>query len=107
MKDILVRLGVPCEEIAFIQSANTDRERNKIFKKFNDGEIRILMGSTFKLGTGVNVQNKLIAIHHLDVPWRPSDMVQREGRIIRPGNTNEEVFIYRYITEHSFDAYWK
>ena len=105
VKDILVRLGVPSEEIAFIQSANTDRERNKIFKKFNDGEIRILMGSTFKLGTGVNVQNKLIAIHHLDVPWRPSDMVQREGRIIRPGNSNEEVFIYRYITEHSFDAY--
>lgn len=105
IKDILMNLGIPGEEIAFIQSATSDRERNKLFKKFNNGEIRILLGSTFKLGTGVNVQNKLIAIHHLDVPWRPSDMVQREGRIIRPGNSNKEVFIYRYITEHSFDAY--
>ena len=105
LKDILNSMGVPEQEIAFIQSASSDRERSKLFKKFNDGEIRILIGSTFKLGTGVNVHNKLIAIHHLDVPWRPSDMVQREGRIIRPGNTNEEVFIYRYITEHSFDAY--
>ena len=105
IKDILVGLGIPDNEIAFVQSANTERERTKLFKAFNNGEVRILIGSTFKLGTGVNVQNKLIAIHHLDVPWRPSDMVQREGRIIRPGNTNKEVFIYRYITEHSFDAY--
>ena len=105
LKDILNSMGVPEQEIAFVQSANSDKERSKLFKKFNEGEIRILIGSTFKLGTGVNVQKRLIAIHHLDVPWRPSDMVQREGRIIRPGNTNEEVFIYRYITEHSFDAY--
>ena len=105
LKNNLVSMGVPSEEIEFVQSASTEKERSKLFKKFNNGEIRILIGSTFKLGTGVNVQNKLIAIHHLDVPWRPSDMVQREGRIIRPGNTNEEVFIYRYITEHSFDAY--
>ena len=105
LKNILVSMGIPEDKIAFVQSANTDRERTKLFKKFNDGDIRILIGSTFKLGTGVNVQTRLKAIHHLDVPWRPSDMVQREGRIIRPGNTNEEVFIYRYITEHSFDAY--
>jgi len=105
VKDILMSLGIPDNEIAFIQSVNSERERTKLFKAFNNGEVRILMGSTFKLGTGVNVQNKLIAIHHLDVPWRPSDMVQREGRIIRPGNSNKEVFIYRYITEHSFDAY--
>ena len=105
LKNILVSMGIPENEVAFVQSANTDRERNKLFKQFNNGEIRILIGSTFKLGTGVNVQTRLKAIHHLDVPWRPSDMVQREGRIIRPGNTNEEIFIYRYITEHSFDAY--
>ena len=105
LKNILVSMGIPESEIAFVQSANTDRERNKLFKQFNNGELRVLIGSTFKLGTGVNVQTRLKAIHHLDVPWRPSDMVQREGRIIRPGNTNEEVFIYRYITEHSFDAY--
>jgi SNF2 family DNA or RNA helicase len=71
----------------------------------NDGEVRVLVGSTFKLGIGVNVQRKLIAVHHLDVPWRPADMTQREGRIIRQGNENKEVFIYRYITEGSFDAY--
>lgn len=105
LKNILVSMGIPADKIAFVQSANSERERSKLFKKFNNGEIRILIGSTFKLGTGVNVQTRLKAIHHLDVPWRPSDMVQREGRIIRPGNTNEEVFIYRYITEHSFDAY--
>ena len=105
LKNILVSMGIPEDKIAFVQSADNERERTKLFKKFNNGEIRILIGSTFKLGTGVNVQTKLKAIHHLDVPWRPSDMVQREGRIIRPGNTNEEVFIYRYITEHSFDAY--
>lgn len=105
IKSILVSLGIPEKEIAFIQSFNSEREKAKLFKRFNEGEVRILIGSTFKLGTGVNVQTRLVAIHHLDVPWRPSDMVQREGRIIRPGNTNKEVFIYRYITEHSFDAY--
>ena len=105
LKGILMAMGIPEDKIAFVQSANSDRERAELFKKFNNGEIRILIGSTFKLGTGVNVQTRLKAIHHLDIPWRPSDMVQREGRIIRPGNTNEEVFIYRYITEHSFDAY--
>lgn len=104
-KRLLMDMGVPEREIAFIHDANTEGKRNALFKRFNEGKVRILFGSTFKLGIGANVQRKLIAIHHIDVPWRPSDMVQREGRIIRPGNENEEVFVYRYITEHSFDAY--
>ena len=98
-------MGIPLEEIEFIHNGSTEAKKKKILKAFNDGDIRVLIGSTFKLGTGVNVQNKLIAIHHFDVPWRPSDMMQREGRIIREGNTNEEVFIYRYIQKASFDAY--
>lgn len=102
---LLVGMGVPREDIAFVHDAVTDKEREALFKKVNDGDIRILVGSTFKLGTGVNVQEKLIAVHHLDIPWRPSDMVQREGRILRPGNTNKKIYIYRYITEGSFDAY--
>lgn len=73
--------------------------------KVRNGDVRILIGSTFKLGIGVNIQDKLIALHHLDVPWRPADMTQREGRILRQGNTNPKVYIYRYITEGSFDAY--
>ena len=76
-----------------------------MFKAVNEGEVRVLLGSTFKLGTGVNVQERLYAIHHIDVPWRPSDIIQRNGRIIRLGNTNKEGFIYRYILKHSFDAY--
>ena len=88
-----------------MHDATSDLKRAKMFENVNNGAIRILIGSTFKLGTGVNVQEKLIAIHHLDVPWRPSDMVQREGRLVRKGNTNEKVFIYRYVTDGSFDAY--
>ena len=102
---LLVLGGIPRGEIAYIHDANTEKQREALFAKINDGEIAVLIGSTFKLGLGVNVQNRLLAVHHLDVPWRPADMVQREGRIIRQGNTNEEVFIYRYITEGSFDAY--
>ena len=102
---ILVDLGVKKEEIAYIHDAVTDKKRDELFKKVNKGEIRILIGSTFKLGTGVNVQERLIAIHHIDVPWRPSDITQREGRIIRAGNKNKEIFIYRYILQNSFDAY--
>lgn len=102
---ILVSMGVPHGEIAFVHNAVTDNEREALFQKVNDGDIRILLGSTFKLGTGVNVQEKLIAVHHLDIPWRPSDMIQREGRILRPGNTNKKIYIFRYITEGSFDAY--
>lgn len=105
LKSELVSRGINGDEIAYIHDADSDAKREKLEKAFNAGEIRILIGSTQKLGTGVNVQNKLIAVHHLDVPWRPADMVQREGRIIRQGNLNDEVFIYRYITEASFDAY--
>ena len=105
LKQVLLGCGIKESEIAFIHEAKTDRQRQKIFDKVNTGEIRILIGSTFKLGMGVNVQQKLIAIHHLDVPWRPADMIQREGRIVRQGNENKEVFIYRYIQEGSFDAY--
>ncbi len=105
LKKELVSYGIPDSEIAYIHDADSDSKRNKLFKDMNLGNIRILIGSTFKLGIGVNVQDKLYAIHHLDVPWRPSDMIQREGRILRKGNTNSEVFIYRYITEGSFDSY--
>lgn len=102
---LLVLGGIPREEIAYIHDANTEKQREALFEKVCKGDIAVLIGSTFKLGLGVNVQTKLLAVHHLDVPWRPADMVQREGRIIRQGNTNDEVFIYRYITEGSFDAY--
>ncbi|MBR2043658.1 MAG: DEAD/DEAH box helicase family protein [Clostridia bacterium] len=105
LKRLLVSMGIPEEKIAYIHDAETDRRREKLFRMVRNGEIRILIGSTFKLGLGVNVQERLIAVHHLDVPWRPADMTQREGRILRQGNTNQRVFIYRYITEGSFDAY--
>ena len=105
LKNILVGFGIPSTEIEFVHNATTETKRKELFKKVVNGQIRVLIGSTFKLGMGVNVQDKLIAIHHLDVPWRPADMVQREGRIIRKGNTNKEVFIYRYIQEGSFDSY--
>ena len=105
LKSQLVNYGIPDDEIAYIHDATTDTKRDKLFKAMNDGVIRILIGSTPKLGLGVNVQDKLCAIHHLDIPWRPSDMIQREGRILRIGNKCEEVFIFRYITEGSFDAY--
>ncbi len=102
---LLIEKGVRREHIAFIHDADTEKKREQLFNRMQKGEIRILFGSTFKLGLGVNVQNKLIAIHHLDVPWRPADMKQREGRIIRQGNENKKVYIYRYITKGSFDAY--
>lgn len=102
---LLVQLGVYRDDIAFVHDATTDSQRNALFEKVRKGEIRVLIGSTFKLGLGVNVQDRLIALHHLDVPWRPADMVQREGRILRQGNRNKVVKIYRYITEGSFDAY--
>ena len=105
LKQILIRAGVQPEEIAYIHDANTDAQRESLFKKVRNGDVRVLIGSTQKLGIGVNVQTKLIALHHLDVPWRPADMVQREGRIIREGNTNQKVWVFRYITEGSFDAY--
>ncbi len=105
MKRLLVWDGVEEEEIAYIHDATTEKKRTELFEKMSNGDVRILIGSTFKLGLGVNVQKKLIAIHHLDVPWRPADMTQREGRILRQGNENKSVAIFRYITEGSFDAY--
>lgn len=106
--DIKVRLknlGIPENEIAFAHSANTEKKRKQLFDDVRKGKIRVILGSTFKIGMGVNIQDRLIALHHIDVPWRPADMVQREGRILRQGNINQEVEIYRYITEGSFDAY--
>lgn len=105
LKDQLIRFGVSEDQIAFIHSAGTEAGRSALFAAVRAGQIRILIGSTFKLGLGVNVQDKLIALHHLDVPWRPADMVQREGRILRRGNENGKIHIFRYITEGSFDAY--
>ena len=105
VRDLLLSAGVPLEEIAYIHDANTEKRRQALYKKVCDGQVRILLGSTFKLGLGVNVQDKLYAIHHIDVPWRPADMTQREGRILRQGNENPKVDIFRYITEGSFDAY--
>ncbi len=105
LKYRLTKLGVPDTQIAFIHDAETERKRSELFRKVRSGDIRILIGSTFKLGLGVNIQERLIALHHIDVPWRPADMTQREGRILRQGNMNPQVYIYRYITEGSFDAY--
>jgi N12 class adenine-specific DNA methylase len=105
VRDKLVALGIPKEEIAFIHEANTDKQKDDLFAKVRKGEVRVLMGSTQKMGAGTNVQNKLIALHDLDVPWRPSDLEQRSGRIVRQGNENDKVHIYRYVTENTFDAY--
>lgn len=101
----LVASGVPDKEIAFIHSFTTEAKKLELYRKVNNGEVRILIGSTFKLGIGTNVQTLLKAIHHLDIPWRPADMVQREGRILRQGNMNDTIKICRYISEGSFDAY--
>lgn len=105
LKKRLVNLGIPNAQIAYIHDAETEAKRARLFMKVRNGDIRILIGSTFKLGLGVNIQDRLIALHHIDVPWRPADMTQREGRILRQGNANSQVYIYRYITEGSFDAY--
>lgn len=105
IKSKLINLGVPENEIAFIHDADTEAKKDELFAKFRKGEVRILLGSTQKLGTGANIQDRLVALHELDCPWRPSDVEQREGRIIRQGNLNEMVKILRYVTEGSFDAY--
>ena len=105
IREKLVAMGIPKEEIAFIHEANSDKQKDELFAKVRKGEVRILMGSTQKMGAGTNVQNKLIALHDLDVPWRPADLEQRAGRIVRQGNENKEVSIYRYVTENTFDAY--
>ncbi len=105
LRSLLVILGVKNEEIEYVHNANTDTARGKLFAKVNRGDIRVLIGSTFKVGMGVNVQERLCAMHHLDLPWRPADVTQREGRILRQGNTCRSVEIFRYVTEGSFDAY--
>lgn len=105
LKDLLVDRGIPKEEIAFVHDANTDEKKNSLSRKVNSGEVRILMASTEKGGTGLNVQSRMKAVHHLDVPWRPSDIQQRNGRLIRQGNLHQNVEIYHYITKGSFDNY--
>ena len=105
LKEILVEMGIPRDEIAFIHEAKTERQRARLFQAVNEGRIRVIIGSTEKLGVGVNIQQNLIALHHLSIPWRPSDVEQREGRILRRGNSCEKVFIFRYITEGTFDGY--
>lgn len=101
----LIERGVPESEISFIHEAKTEAQKQELFKKVRKGEVRVLLGSTQKMGAGTNVQNKLIALHDIDCPWRPSDLEQRSGRIIRQGNENTDVDVYRYVTEETFDAY--
>lgn len=101
----MIDKGVPEEEIAFIHDAKTENQKAELFEKVRNGDVRVLFGSTQKMGAGTNVQDKIIASHDLDCPWRPSDLEQRLGRTVRQGNTNEEVEIYRYVTEKTFDAY--
>ena len=105
VRNKLVARGIPKEEIAFIHEYNTEAKKADLFAKVRAGQVRILMGSTPKLGAGTNVQDRLIALHHLDCPWKPSDLEQQEGRILRQGNQNEKVKIFRYVTENTFDAY--
>ena len=105
IREKLVARGIPREEIAFIHEANTETRKKELFAKVRSGQVRVLMGSTFKMGAGMNVQDRLVALHDLDCPWRPGDLEQRSGRIIRQGNRNKEVHIYRYVTESTFDAY--
>ena len=105
LKFKLVQKGIPAQEIAFIHEANTEEQKQALFDKVNSGAVRVLVGSTEKCGAGTNVQKRLVALHHLDTPYRPSDMEQREGRIIRQGNTSEKVQIYTYVMERTFDSY--
>ena len=105
IKTKLIANGVPAEEVAFIHDADTEAKKKDLFAKVRTGQVRVLLGSTQKMGAGTNVQDKLVAVHHLDVGWRPSDMTQRNGRIIRQGNQNKEVQVYQYVTEGTFDAY--
>ena len=105
MKQKLMAQGVPPEEIAFIHDAKTEVQKAELFAKVRKGQVRVLLGSTAKMGAGTNVQTRLTALHHLDCPWRPADIEQREGRILRQGNMNQTVKIYKYVTENTFDAY--
>ena len=105
LRDKLIAKGIPEEQIAYIHNANTEAQKKELFGKVRSGQIRVLLGSTQKMGAGTNVQHRLIALHHLDCPWRPSDLQQREGRIVRQGNMHQEVDIYTYVTENTFDSY--
>lgn len=105
IKSKLIAQGVPANEIEFIHNAKTEQQKSELFAKVRSGEVRVLIGSTAKMGTGTNVQDRLIALHDLDVPWRPSDLEQRRGRIVRQGNQNKQVHLYRYVTKGTFDAY--
>ena len=105
LKQKLIEKGVPEKEIAFIHDANTEAKKTELFGKVKSGQVRFLIGSTAKMGAGTNVQDRLIALHHLDIGWKPSDLEQREGRIIRQGNHNKKVHIFRYVTESTFDSY--
>ena len=97
--------GIPRHQIAIMGDADTDAKKQALFEKVRQGTVRVLIGSTAKMGTGTNVQKRLVALHHLDAPWKPAEVEQREGRILRQGNMNKEVAIYRYVTEGSFDAF--
>ena len=101
----LIAAGVPPDQIAAMGDAESDAKKQALFEKVRQGSVRVLIGSTQKMGTGTNVQKRLVALHHLDAPWKPAEVEQRDGRILRQGNENEEVAIYRYVTEGSFDAY--
>ena len=105
IRDKLIAKGIPATEIAYIHNAKTEAQKSELFSKVRSGEVRILLGSTGKMGTGTNVQDRIIALHDLDVPWRPSDLEQRRGRMVRQGNINEKVHLYRYVTKGTFDAY--
>lgn len=105
IKEKLIKKGIPEKEIAYIHDANTDAKKEALFEKVRQGKVRVLLGSSKKMGAGVNVQSKIVALHHLDTPWRPADLAQREGRALRQGNENSSVKIYRYVTEGTFDAY--
>ncbi len=105
LRNKLIAKGIPAEEIVYIHAANSEAQKKELFGKVRSGQVRVLIGSTQKMGAGTNVQTKLAALHHLDCPWRPSDLQQREGRIIRQGNENKEVDIYTYVTENTFDSY--
>lgn len=105
IKGDLVDKGIPPDEVAFIHDGKTDEQKAQLFARCRSGDIRVLIGSTMKMGAGTNVQKRLVANHHLDCPWRPADIEQRDGRILRQGNMFPEVSIYRYITQNTFDAY--
>ena len=105
IREKLVQRGIPAGQIAFIHQADTDLQKKELFSKVRSGQVRVLIGSTQKMGTGTNVQERLIALHDLDCPWRPADLEQRAGRIIRQGNMNQKVLIFRYVTEGTFDSY--